>query len=90
MKQTLKKTCVLAALPLIVLLAAVPAAYARSPRSDWSAAGAIPRGSYLLIPYRNSDARLEMRAPERGFASPPAMAQSQDQAHDPFADTYLD
>ena len=89
MKQTLKKTCVLAALPLILSLAAVPVAYARSPRSDWPGAGEIPRGSYLLIPYRNPEARLEMRAPDRGFG-PPAMAQSQDRAHDPFADTYLD
>ena len=52
MKQTLKKilnkTCVLAALPLILSLAAVPAAYAWSPRSDWPGAGAIPRGSYPL------------------------------------------
>jgi hypothetical protein len=89
MKLTLKKTCVLAALPLILSLIAVPAAYARSPRSDWLAAGGIPRGSYLLIPYRNSEARLDMRGLD-GAGGPPAMARSPDRAHDPFSDTYFD
>jgi hypothetical protein len=90
MKPISKKTCMLAALPLILSLSIIPTAYARAARPDWPGAGDMHHGSFLLIPLRNPGVRLDMRASEREFVSPPAMAYSQNQANDPFADLHFE
>jgi hypothetical protein len=89
MKRTSKKTCILAALPLVLSLAVISTTHALARQPDWLDARDIPRGSYLLIPYRHTEEGA-LRGAERWSVLPPAMAQSHDRARDPFADTYFD
>lgn len=84
----MKKTCLLAALPLVLSLTYVPAAYALTGRPDWPDVRAVPQGSYLLIPYRHTEEH-RLRGSERWFVPPPA-AESQVQARDPFADLHFE
>jgi len=79
------KTCILAALPLILSLGVISAAQARPARAGWRDA----YDSVVVIPHRNAEEYLQMREP-RWFAPPPAAAQSQGHVKDPFVDLHFE
>jgi hypothetical protein len=85
MKEPLMtKTCILAALPLILSLTMIPAAQAQ-PAHAWRDA----YGSVVVIPHRNVDEYSHMRGEERWFVPPPE-AKPQEHAKDPFADLHFE
>ena len=81
----MSKTCIVAALPLILSLTVIPTAQAQPAHAGWRNA----YDSVVVIPHRHADAYLQMREPQR-FAPPPAAAQSQDHVKDPFADLHFE
>jgi len=81
----MRKTCIVAALPLILSLGVIPAAQAQPAHAGWRDA----YNSVVVIPHRHADEYLQMREP-RWFALPPAAAQPQDHVKDPFADLHFE
>jgi hypothetical protein len=81
----MSKTCIVAALPLILSLTVIPTAQAQPARAGWRDA----YGSVVVIPRGHADEYLQMREPRR-FALPPVAAQPQDHVKDPFADLHFE
>jgi hypothetical protein len=85
MEPLMTKTSIFAALPLILSLGVIPAAQARPAHAGWRDA----YDSAVVIPHRNADEYLQMRAPQ-WLAPPPVAAQAQDHMKDPFADLHFE
>jgi hypothetical protein len=82
----MKTTCTVAALPLILSLAIIPAAQARPSHADWRDA----YGSVAVRPHRDFAAHAQMRGTERWFAPPAPEIQPQDHVKDPFASLHFE
>jgi len=81
----MSKTCIVAALPLILSLTVIPTAQAQPAHAGWRNA----YDSVVVIPHRNPEERLQMRVP-LWLAPPPAAAPLQDRVKDPFADLHFE